>query len=98
MDIDIPEGEKIFALNDGIIISARNSKTYGNFVVYKTIDDYEITCGHLSKIFVKENSTIKKNDIVGLSGNTGLSTGPHLHFAIKYNNAFLDPRYLIILE
>jgi murein DD-endopeptidase MepM/ murein hydrolase activator NlpD len=94
----VSEGEKIFSLDEGVVVNARSSKSYGNFITYKTKDNYEITCGHLSKMFVKENDSIKKNDVIALTGNTGLSTGPHLHLAIKRNGIFLNPEELVTLE
>jgi len=91
IDIYVPEKTEIKAVADGVIQTATSSKTFGNFIIQKTDNNYEIAYGHLNKILVKQNARVKKNQIIALSGQTGLATGPHLHFGIKYQDKFLDP-------
>lgn len=67
------------------------SSGFGNFIVYKTDKGYQISCAHLKKVLVKKNSKIKQNQVIALSGKTGMATGPHLHFSIRLENNLLDP-------
>jgi murein DD-endopeptidase MepM/ murein hydrolase activator NlpD len=87
----VPEKTKVLAVCDGVIKNIGESDTLGNYIIYELDDSYEIIYGHLKKILVKENSHVKKNQVIALSGNTGLTTGPHLHYSIKYKHNFIDP-------
>lgn len=91
LDIGVPEGAEIFAVSGGLIKSVGKSNSFGNFILYKTNNGYEIFNAHLKKILVKENDTIKQNQVIGLAGKSGFATGPHLHYSIKRENKFLDP-------
>jgi len=68
---------------------------FGNYIILKHDSGYQSLYAHLSKITVKEGSYISKGSVIGLSGNTGQSTGPHLHFSLFKNGQALDPlKYL----
>lgn len=95
--IDIPcaEGTNVVSVEDGIVIFAGVQAGYGNFVMIQHNDGY-ITCfGHLSKILVKTNQSVSKSQIIALSGNTGVSTGAHLHFEVRKENTPVDPAFLL---
>ena len=70
-------------------------KNYGNFVTIKHGDGLETRYAHASKLFVKKGDLVNKNDVIALVGNTGRSTGPHLHYEIRLNGRPLDPRQYI---
>ncbi len=84
VDFEMEEGTKILAADDGTVVK-NSSDLYGITTVIRH-DWGETYYGHLQKIIVKEGETVKKGEVIALSGSTGISTGPHLHFAIKPNN------------
>lgn len=67
------------------------SKTYGNILKYEVEDGYVITYAHCNEIFVKEGEKIKQGQVIASVGNTGMVTGPHLHYGISKNGKFIDP-------
>ena len=67
------------------------SSTYGNIIKIKGYDEYTFVYAHLNKRFVNEGDDVKAGDIIALSGNTGDSTGPHLHFEIIKNDTAINP-------
>lgn len=97
LDISVSEGTKVKAVKDGKVIQEGNSKTFGYFVKYSTNDGYTIMYAHLSKILLKKGDNVKKGETVALSGNTGLSTGPHLHYSLWENDVMIDPMNYIDL-
>lgn len=65
---------------------------------YKTNDGYEITYAHLNKVLVNIDDKIKANEKIALVGNTGLSTGFHLHYIIQKDGQYLDPINFVSLK
>ncbi len=92
IDYAVGTGTPIHAAYDGKIIFAGKKGGYGNTIVMKHSRGYKSLYAHLSKfkkgIFGKR---VKKGEIIGYSGNSGLSTGPHLHFGISLNNHWVNP-------
>lgn len=82
IDWAVPSGTEIHAVDDGVVARARENYDYGTTVVIEH-NWGKSYYGHLSVLRVKEGQSITKGDLIALSGNTGLSTGPHLHFGIK---------------
>ncbi|MBR4935200.1 MAG: M23 family metallopeptidase [Anaerotignum sp.] len=91
VDIAVAEGTEVRAVKSGTVTEVRTSDTYGNLMKYETEDGYEVMYAHLSKVMVKEGEKIKQGQIVAKSGNTGLSTGPHLHYGIYQKGKLVDP-------
>ncbi|BBA84739.1 uncharacterized protein NAREPO1_02310 [endosymbiont of Euscepes postfasciatus] len=91
IDIAVPLNTPIFSVDFGIIIEVSYNKYAGNYVIIKHNDKYTTKYMHLDKIFVYKNKLVKKNELIGLSGNSGKSTGPHLHFEFWINNIAVDP-------
>lgn len=91
IDIAVPEGTDVIAIKDGEVIETGNSKTYGIYIKYKTNDNYIIKYAHLSKIYSKKGDKIKSGQTIALSGNTGLTTGPHLHYSLWKDDEITDP-------
>ena len=82
-DFAVPIGTEVYATGDGTVYEAQWSKSgLGNCVVIDHGYGFRTIYGHLSKIIVAEGAKIKRGDLIGLSGNTGLSTGPHLHYEV----------------
>ena len=68
---------------------------YGLFVLLDHPEDYQTMYGHLSRIIVTVGDTVAVGEVVGLSGNTGRSTAPHLHFEIRQHGVSLDPLTMV---
>ena len=82
--------EAVYAITDGIIKKARFGDKEGNYIVISHKSIESVYC-HLDRTFCKEGQIIKGGSCIAISGNTGSSTGPHLHFCIKYNGVPIDP-------
>ncbi len=95
LDFSAAHGEPIRATAGGIVVEASRARKYGKFVRIKHGGGLETRYAHASKLFVKKGDIIKKEDLIALVGNTGRSTGPHLHYEIRLNNRSLDPRQYI---
>lgn len=85
---------KIFATADGFVTKTKESRRgYGKEVVLLHSFGYKTRYAHLNKILVVEGDTIKRGDLIGLMGNTGKSTGTHLHYEVILNNKPINPFY-----
>jgi len=84
IDMAVPVGTKIIAVADGKIEPANWGKNYGTQAVQK-FDGGWVIYAHLSKLDVKPGDKVTKGQQIGLSGNTGNSSGPHLHFEMRDN-------------
>jgi hypothetical protein len=92
IDLAMPEGTPLNSLFSGVVERIVNTEgSLGKGVIVRFTDGSHGIYGHLSQINVKEGALIKAGEIIGLSGNTGHSTGPHLHFSLKENGHFVDP-------
>ena len=90
-------GTKINAAMAGRVVLVENGTTgYGNYVVIRhSYGGYQTLYGHMETIYVKTNDWVKQGQTIGLMGNTGRSTGPHLHFSIYQNNRPVNPGSLL---
>lgn len=97
---DIPEntGTPIRAAFDGIVNRADYYGGYGNCVIIRHINGMETYYGHMSRIHVEQGEWVTAGQIIGLVGNTGHSTGPHLHFETRYKGYPFDPERLVSFE
>ena len=97
IDIAAPKGSPIYATANGIVHKVGHSDDYGKFVELiherKMITRY----AHTSIVYVKEGSKIKKGDIIAAVGNTGHSTGPHVHYEIEVSGKRHDPQTFIVI-
>ena len=85
-DFNAPYGTEVYATGNGTVtVAGWSSNGFGNYVMIDHGYGYKSIYGHLSKINVSEGINIKRGDLVGLSGNSGTSSGPHLHYQIDYN-------------
>ena len=91
IDIAVAEGTEVLAVRSGIVTEVRNSATYGKLLKFQTEDGYEVMYAHLSAVLVQEGENIRQGQTVARSGNTGLSTGPHLHYGLWYKGEMADP-------
>jgi murein DD-endopeptidase MepM/ murein hydrolase activator NlpD len=95
IDLDLETGDNVYAAFDGIVMGASYSKGYGNLVVLQHANGLQTYYAHLSKIKVEEGQKLESGELLGLGGSTGRSTGPHLHFEVRYQGAYMDPSNLI---
>jgi murein DD-endopeptidase MepM/ murein hydrolase activator NlpD len=91
-DFSVPYGTDVYATGDGVVIeSGWNSGGFGNFVVIDHGYGLQTTYGHLSSIRVSKGMNVKRGDKIALSGNTGTSSGPHLHYEIRQFGEHRNP-------
>ncbi len=84
-------GQKIVATANGTVKRAGRNGSYGNFVEIDHGNGYSTRFGHMKKILVKRGQKIRRGDTVGFVGNTGRSTGPHLHYEVCFNRKPINP-------
>lgn len=94
IDVGVNEGTTVVAAMEGKVSLVSNQGEYGTHV--KIVNkDITTIYAHCSKILVKEGENIKKGQKIALSGNTGRTTGPHLHFEIRRENRTIDPKLIL---
>ena len=91
LDFAAPTGTPIYATADGRVESAGSANGYGNMVKINHGNGFETLYGHMSKIKVRSGQRVKRGDIIGNVGNTGMSTGSHLHYEIHKNGEVINP-------
>ncbi|MGQ9705738.1 MAG: peptidoglycan DD-metalloendopeptidase family protein [bacterium] len=93
IDIAVPEGTEVRSTMSGRVIFAGMDETYGKMVVIVNgISGYTTIYGHNSELKVKTGSSVKAGDVIAISGNTGKSMAPHLHYEIRYFGVPIDPK------
>jgi len=92
LDFSAAQGEQIRATASGIVIFAGKAPDYGNYVKIQHGNGLETRYAHCSKLLVKNGDLVSKGEVIASVGNTGRSTGPHLHYEIRLNGNSLDPR------
>ena len=98
MDFRAHAGTPVRAGNSGVVVLARPLYFEGNCVaIDHGMGLYTISM-HLSRIDVHEGERVAKGQLVGLSGATGRVTGPHLHWAVRWRGAYLDPAKLLRMD
>lgn len=96
LDFAANTGTPIYAPADGVVEAVRPSnKGSGNFIKLNHSLGFATTYSHMSKFKIKRGQFVRKGDLLGMSGNTGLSTGPHLHYEIRFLGRALNPRSFV---
>ena len=99
IDLKVQVGDTIRAAFDGVVRVRRyNNGGYGYFLVLRHKDGLETVYGHLSRFLVASNDAIKAGDPIALGGNTGRSTGPHLHFEVRFLGNPINPAKMFSFE
>ena len=99
MDIKLRTGDSVRCVLDGIVRVIQNDRYgYGKVVVLRHHSGLETLYGHLSKTTVTVNQRVSSGEVVGLGGNTGRSTGSHLHFEVRYRGEPFDPNVMVDFE
>lgn len=91
LDFTADVGTPVYATGDGVVKIAYFSGSFGNVIFLDHSFGYETRYAHLSKFNVKRGQKIKRGDIIGFVGNTGLSGGPHLHYEVLYKGLQINP-------
>lgn len=98
VDYAIPEGSRVFATADGKVKEVRRSSTHGQTIIIDHGNGYETSYSHLQRISVVRNQQVRRGDIIALSGDTGLSLAPHLHYEVRLNGMRVDPIHYFFQE
>ncbi|RMG32060.1 MAG: M23 family metallopeptidase [Bacteroidetes bacterium] len=94
VDFPVRTGTPVLAVAKGRVrrvVSRYRRKGYGKYILLEHDHAYSSLYAHLSQVFVRKGQLVHKGDTIGLSGNTGLSTNPHLHFELRRNGHPIDP-------
>lgn len=92
MDFACPQGTPIYATGDGVVERADNmAQGYGNHVVISHGYGYQTLYGHMSKISCRAGQRVKRGELIGYVGSTGLSTAPHVHYEVMKNGEKMNP-------
>lgn len=99
VDYTVAEGSSIFATADGRVkeISDKSS-TLGKTIVIDHGNGYQTSYSHLLSVLVRKGDKVQRGDIIALSGNSGLSLAPHLHYEVRYNGIRIDPIHYFFME
>lgn len=91
VDIAVPSGSYVRAMGPGVVEEAGEDEVYGRYVRIAHRDGLSSLYGHNSWLFVQPGDSVQRLQVIALSGNTGRSTAPHLHFEVRRNGALIDP-------
>lgn len=92
VDIAVPIGTKVYAAHDGTVTTATYDSYYGNYVVIEK-DGYTTKYAHMDSLSVSAGQEVTKGTVIGTTGNTGSSTGSHLHIECLYNGEYYNPLF-----
>ncbi len=95
LDIAIPVGRPVRASGGGTVLEAGEQAEYGTYVLLQHPEGYQTLYGHLSRLTVRPGKPVEAGDVLGLSGNTGRSSAPHLHFEVRQSGVPVDPRTIL---
>lgn len=95
VDIKVQVGDTVVSSFDGMVRICKYSKSFGNVVVIRHYNGLETIYAHLTRSLVSTNQIVKSGEPIGLGGNTGHSTGPHLHFEVRYLGQNINPHDII---
>ncbi len=92
VDIAVPTGTTVYAAHDGTVTAVAYDSHYGNYVAIE-IDGYTTKYAHMDSLSVSAGQTVEKGAVIGTTGNTGSSTGSHLHIECLYNGEYYNPLF-----
>lgn len=91
LDVAVPSGSYVRAIQSGRVLEAGRDSLYGRFVRLGHEAGYRSLYGHASRLFVSPGDTVERGQVIALSGNSGLSTAPHLHVEVEREGRAVDP-------
>ncbi|TFG46820.1 MAG: M23 family metallopeptidase, partial [Gemmatimonadales bacterium] len=95
VDLAVTIGTPVRAVGGGTVLDSGNDPEYGIFVLLSHPDGYASKYGHLSRSLVRTGQLVDAGEVIGLSGNTGRSTAPHLHLEIRQGDETIDPLTIV---
>lgn len=95
LDIAVPENSSIRPAGPGIVRSTGEDRVYGRYAIIDHGNGLETLYGHASRILVRAGARVSGDDVIGLTGSTGQSTGPHLHFEVRRDGRAVDPLFFV---
>ncbi len=95
LDIAIASGSYVRAAGAGKVVRVGEDAAYGRFVVLEHGEGYQSVYGHTSMVLVERGASVRQNEVIALTGSTGRSTAPHLHFEILLDGAPVDPLTMV---
>ncbi len=95
LDLAVPVGSEVRASGGGLVRDTGVDSAYGEFVLLAHPEGYETMYGHLSRVLVTRGASVGAGQLIALSGNSGRSTAPHLHFEVRRNGRSVDPTSLV---
>ena len=91
VDFQVEEGTPVYATGDGTVKLAEENTGYGKYIIIQHANGFETVYAHLSELDVSSGVDVKKGEQIGLTGNTGFSQGPHLHYEIRKDRRAHNP-------
>lgn len=98
IDLKADTGTPVYAPASGVVVIAKPKGAYGNFILLEHSFGFKTAYGHLSRFAVKSGEYINKGDLIGYVGSTGRSTGPHLHYEVRYLDKWLNPKPFLLWD
>lgn len=95
IDLAVPVGSDVRAAGGGVVREAGQDSAYGLYILIQHPQGYQSMYGHLSRLLAGRNEEVRAGQVIALSGNTGRSTAPHLHFEIRRAGRSIDPLTLV---
>jgi murein DD-endopeptidase MepM/ murein hydrolase activator NlpD len=95
IDVAVPTGSAVRAAGGGTVLQTGEEAEYGLFVLLEHPAGFQTMYGHLSRVTVAAGQAVDAGQVIGLSGNSGRSSAPHLHFEIRHDGQPIDPRTLV---
>ncbi|MDP2631312.1 MAG: peptidoglycan DD-metalloendopeptidase family protein [Candidatus Uhrbacteria bacterium] len=96
LDTAVPTGTPVYSAAPGVVAWARKGSSYGNYVMVIHSGGMATLYAHLSSYSVTADQFVSRGQVIGYSGNTGFSTGPHLHFEVRVNGIPVDPQAYVV--
>ena len=95
MDIVVPVNSNVYSVHNGYVFLTGNSITYGKYIILEFSNQWGALYAHLNKLLIKKGDLVKSKQKIALSGSTGQSASPHLHFELFKNKKSVNPaKYL----
>lgn len=98
VDIAAPQGTEITAFADGVVDFIGEGDSYGKYIQLRHSDHVTTLYAHCSELLKQKGDSVQMGDVIARVGQTGMATGPHLHFEVKVDSVWHDPTYYLTLS